>query len=87
MRKFDPDNLTLKGYNYDEWYKEKSSDEENLHDLPPTPPIDGDEEVSKRESLKMLTPNKLLTRLPVLLALIKAGNNSYTLKNKIREIL
>ena len=35
----------------------------------------------------MLTPNKLLTRLPILLAQIKAGNNSYKLKNKIRHIL
>ena len=31
--------------------------------------------------LKILTPNKLLTRLSILLAEIKAGNNSYKLKN------
>ena len=37
--------------------------------------------------MKILTPNKLLTRLPILLAQIKAGNNSYKLKNKIRETL
>ena len=35
----------------------------------------------------MLTSNKLLTRLPILSAQIKAGNNSYKLKNEIREIL
>ena len=35
----------------------------------------------------MLTPNKLLTRLSVLLAQTKAGNNSYKLKNEIRQIL
>ena len=29
----------------------------------------------------------MLTRLPILLAQIKAGNNSYKLKNKIRKIL
>ena len=36
---------------------------------------------------KVLTRNKLLTRLPILLAQIKAGNNSYKLKNEIRKIL
>ena len=34
---------------------------------------------------KILTPNKPLTRLPIL-AEIKAGNNSYKLKNEIRQI-
>ena len=29
----------------------------------------------------------MLTRLPILLAQIKAGNNSYKLKNKVRKIL
>ena len=37
--------------------------------------------------LKILTPNKLLTRLPILLAQAKAGNNSYKLRNEIRQIL
>ena len=37
--------------------------------------------------LKILTPNKLLTRIPILLAQIKTGNNSYKLKNEIRQIL
>ena len=31
----------------------------------------------------MLTPNKILTRLTILLVQIKAGNNSYKLKNEI----
>ena len=31
--------------------------------------------------IKILTPNKLLTRLPVLLAHIEAGNNSCKLKD------
>ena len=37
--------------------------------------------------IKILTPNKLLTRLPVLLVQIKAGNNSCKLKTEIRQIL
>ena len=51
------------------------------------PPLEGDEEVKEGKGLKILTPNKLLTRLPVLLAQIKARNNSYKLKNEIRQIL
>ena len=35
----------------------------------------------------MLTPNKLLTRLSILIAQIKAGNNSNKLKSDIRQIL
>ena len=34
-----------------------------------------------RAGLKILTPNKLLTRLPISLAQVKAGNSSYKLKN------
>ena len=37
--------------------------------------------------LKILTPNKILTKLPILLAQIKAANNSYKLKNETRHIL
>ena len=37
--------------------------------------------------LKNLTLNKLLTRLLVLLSQLKAGNNSYKLKNEIKQIL
>ena len=33
--------------------------------------------LKEEKELKVLTPNKLLTRLPILLAEIKAGNNSY----------
>ena len=41
----------------------------------------------KKIGLKILTPNKLLTRFPILLAQLKAGNNSYKLKNEITQIL
>ena len=51
------------------------------------PQLDDDEEVKEGIGLKILTPNKLLTRLPILLAQIKAGNNSYKLKNEITQIL
>ena len=34
--------------------------------------------------LKILTPNQMLSRLPITLAKLKAGNNSEKLKNEIR---
>ena len=37
--------------------------------------------------LKILTPNQMLSRLPISVAQLKAGNDSEKLKNKIREIL
>ena len=50
------------------------------------PPLERDEEeVNEGKGLKILTPNILFTRLPILLAQIKAGNNSCKLKNKIRQ--
>ena len=56
--------------------------------LPPMPPLEvNEEEVKERKGLQKLTPLKLLTRIPILLAQIKAGNNSYKLKNETRQIL
>ena len=46
-----------------------------------------EEEVKEGKGLKILTPNKLLTRLSILLAKLEAGNNSYKLKSEIRQIL
>ena len=37
--------------------------------------------------LKTLTPNQILSRLPISLAQLKAGNNSEKLKSEIRQIL
>ena len=37
--------------------------------------------------LKILTPNQTLSRLPISLAQLKAGNNSEKLKNEIRQLL
>ena len=36
--------------------------------------------------LKILTPNQMLSRLPITLAQLKAGNNSEKLKNEIRQL-
>ena len=37
-----------------------------------------------RKGLKILTPNQMISRLPITLAQLKAGNNSEKLKNEIR---
>ena len=37
--------------------------------------------------LKMLTPNQMLSRLPISLAQLNVGNNSEKLKNEIRQLL
>ena len=44
----------------------------------------GEEEVKEGKIIKILTLNKLLTRIPSLLTQIKAGNNLYNFQNKIR---
>ena len=44
-------------------------------------------EDQKGEGLKILTPNQMLKRLPIALAQVKAGNNSESLLNEIRQIV
>ena len=39
------------------------------------------------QGLKILTPNQMLSRLPISLAQLKTGNNSEKLKNEIRQLL
>ena len=41
----------------------------------------------KPSNLKILTPKQMLERLPIALAQIKAGNNSESLLNEIRQIV
>ena len=72
----------LKGFIYDGWFTEESDgptvkgDEKELDYLQSMPSLEGgEEEVKEGKGLKILTPNKLLTRLPVLSVQIKAGNN------------
>ena len=44
-------------------------------------------QLDQGDGLKILTPNQMLSRLPISLAQLKAGNNSEKLKNKIRQLL
>ena len=45
------------------------------------------EESQESEGLKILTPNQMLKRLLIALAQVKAGNNSESLLNEIRQIV
>ena len=45
------------------------------------------EQNQQGQGLKILTPNQMLSRLPIALAQLKAGNNSEKLKNEIRQLL
>ena len=87
--KYDLINLFLETYNYDLWFEnEEPTDWEKSVDLSDIPPLEGvEEEVKEGKGLEHLTPHKLLTKLLILSAQIKAGNNSYKLKNEIRQIL
>ena len=39
------------------------------------------------QGIKVLTPSQMLSRLPISLAQLEAGNNSEELKNEIRQLL
>ena len=52
-------------------------DEDEAIPVPPT----------TRSGLKIMTPSQLMTRLSILLAQLKAGNNSNKLKNEKRQIV
>ena len=49
--------------------------------------LDFNKQNQQGKGLKILTPNQMLSRLPITLAQLKAGNNSEKLKNKIRQLL
>ena len=42
---------------------------------------------TKEKGLKILTPKQMLQRLPIALAQVKAGNNSESFLNEIRQIV
>ena len=50
-------------------------------------PSDSEFSDTEESGLKILTPNQMLSRLPITLAQLNAGNNSEKLKNEIRKLL
>ena len=87
--KYEATNLMLNTYDYKVWFAEKEFDDltlkgdekEELDNVLSMPPLEEDEEVKEGTGCKVLTAKKTLTRLPVLSAQVKAGNNSYKLKS------
>ena len=68
--------------------KDKKTDEQP--DTTNTPKLESEESAAEQrinqrgQGLKILTPNQMLSRLPISLAQLKAGNNSEKLRNEIR---
>ena len=63
--------------------KFKSDAEQDIRDMSE---LEGDEFAEQpEEGLKILTPDQMLSRLPITLAQLKAGNNSQKLINEIGQ--
>ena len=70
--------------------KLKKSDEQP--DTTDMPELESEESAAKRiyiegQGLKVLTPDQMLSRVPITLAQLKAGNNSEKLINEMRQLL
>ena len=65
----------------------KSDEQPDTTDMPESENEESATQKQKRHGLKILTPNQILSRLPISLAQLKAGNNSEKLNNEIRQIL
>ena len=61
----------------------KNEENEKITDIFETI-LELDNKIQSRQGLKILTPNQMLSRLPITLAQLKAGNNSGKLKNEVR---
>ena len=69
---------------------DKETDEEM--DTTIMPELESEESTAERRNqqgkgIKILTPSQMLSRLPISLAQLQAGNNSEKLKNEIRQLL
>ena len=56
------------------------------------PDVESEESIAERRNqqgkdIKILTPDQMLSRLPINLAQLNAGNNSEKLKYEIRQLL
>ena len=49
--------------------------------------LEFNDKIQSGQGIKILTPNQMLSRLPIALAQLNAGNNSEKLKNEIRKLL
>ena len=86
QRTFPPSSPPKKGYSAetDEYLKYAEEQEKDYKKFSDEYDSNG---WSSGSGLKILTKKQMLSRLPILLAQIQAGNNSTKLKNEIRQIL
>ena len=73
-------------YNIETLYKARNDDIRFYNDYSLIM-SDAKYKATKRTGLKILTPKKMLQRLPIALAQVKAGNNSESLLNEYRQIV
>ena len=73
-------------YNIDTLYKARN-EAINFYDNYSAMMPDAKYRATKGTGLKVLTPKQMLQRLPIALAQVKAGNNSESLLNEIRQIV
>ena len=68
------------------WKKKAQFDEQP--DTTDMPELESEESADQKgQAIKTLAPNLMLSRLPISLAQLKAGNNSKKDKNEIRQLL
>ena len=70
----------------------KSQKSNKQPDTTDMPELESEESAAERrnqqgQGLKILTSDQILSRLPITLAQLKAGNNSQKLINKVRQLL
>ena len=85
-------------YDYTNWFEKEDKEPADtdivlkvdkkgkIPDIPVMPPLAGGNKVREGKRLTILNLTKLFTRQSLLLTQIKAGNNSFKLKNEIRRI-
>ena len=72
-------------YNIEMLYKARNN--VNFYDDYSSMVTEAKHKVTKGLGLKIWTPKQMLRRLPLALAQVKAGNNSQSLLNEIRQII
>ena len=67
--------------------EEKETEKPNEIVNPVEEILEFNKQKQQQKGLKILTPDQMLSRLPITLAQLKAGNNSEKLKNEITQLL
>ena len=91
-QKFDKsigERVKLRRQKADDKTDETGDEELDITDMPDLETVVSAEQRRKHKGngSKILTPQQMLSRLPISLAQLKAGNNSQKLKNEIRHLL